>query len=90
MIELNKELKGYIDKEILPIYDKNEMGHGLAHIYYVIRRCLEFAKKFPEVNLDMLYTMASYHDVAHHIDKNNHEILSADRSTSIDDFMERW
>ena len=25
----------------------------------------------------MLYTIASFHDLAHHIDKDQHEILSA-------------
>ena len=31
-----------------------------------------------DVNLNMVYTIASYHDIGHHIDSKTHEIISAD------------
>lgn len=31
-----------------------------------------------DVNYDMVYTIASYHDIGHHIDSKTHEIISAD------------
>lgn len=74
---MNKELKDYIEKEILPMYEKNDSGHGICHIKYVTKRSLAFASQFSDINLDMVYVIASFHDIAHHIDKDNHEILSA-------------
>lgn len=77
MMHVTKELKDYIEQQILPIYEKNDTGHGIEHIKYVVKRSLEFANQFPHINLDMVYAIASFHDVAHHIDKDKHEILSA-------------
>ena len=71
------ELQQYIKKYILPEYSKNDTGHGIEHINYVIDRCFCFAEQFENIDLDMLYTIAAFHDIAHHIDKKNHEILSA-------------
>ena len=34
---INKKLKEYIEKKILPEYNKNEPSHGIEHINYVIR-----------------------------------------------------
>ncbi len=74
---MNEKLIEYIEKNILPEYSKNEKGHGVEHIKYVINRCLKFAEQFDDIDLNILYTVAFFHDIAHHIDKNNHEKLSA-------------
>ncbi len=73
---MNNELIQYIYNEIFPLYNKNEEGHGINHIKTVIKRSLELAKKY-DVDLDMVYTIASYHDLGHYIDRNTHEIISA-------------
>ena len=73
-----KELIEFIEKNVLPEYEKNESGHGLEHIKYVLARSLEFAKQVPNVNLDIIYTVACYHDIGHHIDAKNHEKVSAE------------
>lgn len=77
MKTINRELKDYIEQQILPIYENNDFGHGIEHIQYVVKRSLRFASQFPNINLDMVYVIASFHDIAHHIDKDNHEVLSA-------------
>ena len=77
VMQVRKQLVEYVEKNIFPIYQKNDSGHGIEHIKYVIKRSLEFAKQFDNINLDMVYVIASYHDIAHHIDKDNHEVLSA-------------
>ena len=56
------------------IYSKNEEGHGIKHINRVIKRSLKFAKNY-DLNIDMIYTIASYHDLGHHIDRKKHEII---------------
>lgn len=75
--QITPELMQYIQTKIFPQYLKNDKGHQLEHIYYVIRRSLLFMGQFRDLNADMVYTIAAYHDIAHHIDKNNHEFLSA-------------
>ena len=74
---INKQLQKYIEDNIFPLYQKNDLGHGIEHIKYVITRSLKFAKQFDDIDLDMIYVIASFHDIAHHIDKDNHEVLSA-------------
>ena len=74
---MNKGLIDYIQNNILPEYSKNDSGHGIEHIQYVINRCFKFAEQFDNIDFDMLYTIAAFHDIGHHIDKKNHEIVSA-------------
>ena len=73
---MDNNLIEYIEKEIFPLYKRNEEGHGINHIKTVIRRSLEFAKKY-DVNINMVYTIAAYHDLGHFIDKDTHEMISA-------------
>lgn len=76
---VNLELKKYIEENIFPEYSKNEPAHALCHIQYVIDRSFELVVQNDlDVNLDMVYTIASYHDIGHHIDSKTHEIISAD------------
>lgn len=74
---MNKELVQYIENEIFPLYNRNEEGHGINHIKAVIKRSLELALNY-DVDLDMVYTIASYHDLGHYIDRKTHEIISAE------------
>ena len=74
---MNNFLVKYIEVNVFPEYLKNDSGHNIEHINYVIDRCFGFAEQFNNIDLDMLYTMAAFHDIAHHIDKKNHEKLSA-------------
>lgn len=78
-MKINKDLKKYIEDNIFPEYSKNEPAHALGHIRYVIDRSFELvAQNDLDVNLDMVYTIAAYHDIGHHIDSKNHEVISAD------------
>ena len=78
-MNINKKLQEYIEKNIYPEYDKNEKGHSIDHIKYVIKRSFELVNENDlDVNLDMVYTIAAYHDIGHHIDSKTHEIVSAD------------
>lgn len=74
---INESLKKYIEEVIFPQYELNDMGHNIDHIMYVIDRSLKFASEVEDINLDMVYTIAAYHDVGHHIDAKSHEVVSA-------------
>lgn len=80
-------LKAYIEKEILPRYTHFDKAHQLDHITTVIRQSEALAdmlaRKGIEVDRDMVYVIAAYHDLGivngrenHHIDSG--KILMAD------------
>ena len=46
-MRINSKLKKYIENEILPEYRKNEVGHGIDHIKYVIDRSKKIVKNKP-------------------------------------------
>lgn len=75
---IREELKKYIEENIFTGYDKNEDGHKLDHIMYVIDRSFMFASRVPDVNLEMVYVIAAYHDIGHYIDAENHEKVSGE------------
>ena len=79
MENVNPRLIMYIEKNIFPEYEKNEKAHNIEHINQVIERSFNIIKQ-NNLLLDnnMVYTIAAYHDIAHHIDSKNHEKLSAD------------
>jgi len=77
-MQINKKLQQYIEENIFPSYQKNDLGHNLDHIKYVINRSLKFASEVKDINYDMVYTIAAYHDIGHYIDAKNHEKVSAE------------
>lgn len=74
---INEELEKYIKKKIFPLYLNNK-DHDINHIRYVINRSLKFASSVDDINMDMVYIVASYHDIGDSIDRENHEKVSAD------------
>ena len=77
-MQINEDLKKYIEENIFPVYSKNEPAHNIDHIQYVISRSFKFANTVPNINYDMVYTIAAYHDIGHHIDSKRHEIISGE------------
>ncbi len=73
---ITPEIKNYIEESILPQY-KQLKGHTGKHIEQVIDRSLKFAEQVPNVNIDMVYVIAAYHDLGRLIDNETHNIESA-------------
>lgn len=76
-MNINDELKKYVEDNILIKYKDNQNGHGIGHINYVIDRSIKFASTIEDINFDMVYVVASYHDLGHSINPDNHEVVSA-------------
>jgi len=78
MKKMNPELKEYIDRNVLPRYKNNIGGHGIDHIKQVIERSFEIADAFElDVDPDMVYTIAAYHDIGYPINADEHEEVSS-------------
>lgn len=77
-MKISNALEEYIQNNIFPIYNKNDQGHNLEHIKYVINRSIKFADTIPDIDYNIVYTVAAYHDIGHHIDPKKHELISAE------------
>ena len=78
-MEINIELEKYIEENIFPKYSLNDKGHSIEHIKEVIRRSFELNEEL-ELGLDnnMIFTIASYHDLGKYINSDIHEKIAAD------------
>ena len=76
---VDNNLKEYIKNNILPEYDLIDGGHNINHINYVLKRAFELCDNY-DINNNILYVCVCFHDLACHIDRDNHEILSAKRA----------
>lgn len=70
-------LRGYIETDVFPRYARNDSGHQIDHINYVIRRSLKFASTVSDINYDIVYVVAAYHDLGYYVDAFHHEQVSA-------------
>ena len=73
--DINSEIRHYIETKILPRYQAMS-GHTDKHIRQVMKRSLAFAKTVENINLDMAYVIAAYHDLGREVDDDHHEIES--------------
>lgn len=78
--DVNPELKKYIYDNIFPFYDLNDGAHGIVHIIEVIRRIFALNDTFKlELDHNMLYAIAAYHDLGKYEDHTIHEKIAARR-----------
>lgn len=75
-MNVNEELKRYIEQNIFPRYKLNDKGHQIEHINYVINRCYKLSNNM-DIDNNMLYVIAAYHDIGYYVDYKNHEKVSA-------------
>ena len=68
-------MKQYIETEILPRYEAFDKAHQRDHADYVIGQSLELAKHY-DVDMDMVYAIAAYHDTGLAFDRKTHHIES--------------
>ncbi len=73
---MNAGLVKYIENEIIPRYEAFDMAHRTDHVMTVIDQSLQLAE-FYDVDKDMVYTAAAYHDVGLIKGREIHHIESA-------------
>ena len=69
-------LRQYVEQEILPRYIHFDRAHRLDHIYAVMAQSMELASHYPELNRDMVYTIAAYHDTGVVEGRERHHLVS--------------
>lgn len=71
-----KSLKIYVESFILPLYMKFDRAHSTSHVNRVIDESLRLAQ-FYDVNVDMVYIIAAFHDVGMPKGREVHHLESA-------------
>ena len=74
---MNNALKRYIEQEILPRYAHFDTAHRLDHAEMVIRESLRLAEQ-SEVNREMVYVVAAYHDTGLEESRERHHLRSGE------------
>ncbi len=85
---VNTEIISYISSEILPRYDSFDAAHRRDHVSMVIKQSLEIAEHL-DVNLDMVYVIAAYHDTGLCVGREHHHEVSA-RIIKADENLKKW
>lgn len=85
---MKQDLKDYLEKEILPRYDEFDAAHRRDHVEKVIRESLKLAEGY-EVDEDMVYTIAAYHDTGLIEDRKTHHLVSG-RIMRTDMNLRKW
>lgn len=85
---IREDLRRYIEQEILPLYDSFDRGHRRDHAHQVIERSAQIAEAF-EVDAEMVYAIAAYHDTGLRFGRENHHSDSA-RIILADKELQRW
>ena len=85
---IRPELKTYIEEEILPRYDAFDKGHQRDHALTVIRQALDLAAYY-EVDPELVYTAAAFHDTGLCEDRKTHHLVSG-RIIRSDTRLREW
>ena len=85
---MDPELQQYIEQEIIPRYDHFDQAHQRDHVMMVIQQSLDIASHL-DVDEDMVYTIAAYHDTGLCEGREHHHEVSA-RIIKTDQNLRQW
>ena len=71
------ELEAYVEREIIPRYDHFDPAHQRDHVRMVIQQGLQLADQL-DVDRNMVYAIAAYHDTGLCAGRERHHIVSAE------------
>ena len=74
---LCEPLKEYVESEILPRYEHFDDAHKKSHALSVIKNSLQLAQYY-NVEINMVYTIAAYHDTGLVDGRERHHIISGE------------
>ena len=96
--EVNVGLKQYVEQEILPRYNHFDSAHKLDHVQKVMAQSMEIAHKLAaaegsdggsQLNMDMVYAIAAYHDTGVVEGREHHHTVSG-RIIRQDEHLRQW
>ena len=72
---MRQGLEAYVEAEIIPRYRHFDKAHREDHVRGVIEQALELAQYY-DVDPDMVYAAAAYHDTGLAVDRDTHHLES--------------
>ena len=97
--EVSRSLQQYVTENILPRYDSYDKAHSRRHIQSVIEQSMEIFRKLSagqmdggrryDLNPDMVYAIAAYHDIGICEGRESHHLVSG-RMLEADTALCRW
>ncbi len=87
-IMLSNDIISYIENEIIPRYDNFDAAHRRDHVNMVIQQSLEISK-FLDVDINMVYVIAAYHDTGLCKGREHHHEVSA-QIIKADENLREW
>jgi uncharacterized protein len=88
VVAVNPDIVFYIEKEIIPLYDNFDAAHQRDHVTMVIKQSLDIAEHL-DVDKDMVYVIAAYHDTGLCEGRERHHEVSA-QIIKADENLRRW
>ena len=85
---VNSDLKQYVEREIIPRYDHFDKAHRRDHALMVIQQSMDIAAHI-DVDRDMVYAIAAYHDTGLCEGRELHHVVSA-RIIKADQKLRKW
>ena len=76
MTSINTEIQDYVERNIIPLYDRFDKAHRRDHVRMVIEQSMALAAQM-DVDADMVYVIAAYHDIGLCEGRERHHIVSA-------------
>lgn len=73
---VNPEIQAYVERNIIPLYDQFDKAHQRDHVRMVILQSMALAAQM-DVDADMVYVIAAYHDIGLCKGRERHHIVSA-------------
>lgn len=93
MEEISKDLRAYIEKAVLPLYEDFDKAHGPGHVGRVIENSMELVgaarELYGQVDADMVYAIAAYHDTGLQFGREDHGVTSGQYLAG-DEALRRW
>ena len=73
---MNPEIQAYVEENIIPLYDRFDKAHRRDHVRMVISQSMALASQM-NVDADMVYVIAAYHDIGLCEGRERHHTVSA-------------
>ena len=87
-VRIEENLQCYVEERIIPLYDHFDKAHQRDHVQMVIRQSMGLAARM-EVDRDMVYAIAAYHDIGLCEGREHHHEASA-RMLLADTELRKW
>ena len=85
---VTQSIHDYVEERIIPLYDNFDKAHRRDHVRMVISQSMDLAAQM-EVDVDMVYVIAAYHDIGLCEGREHHHEVSA-RMLLADNELRKW